>query len=632
MDSSIEFLDLSDVEEKEKLWILNFLHSWDENVQVPWKKTNQTIKSSEGVPNSLQELHYSTNNVLPEKIIPYHNQPIYQNVIYHGPAETSMNVTDYFPHIQQVRPNSVANNDENFCVNSTPEQANVHHINRHITEQNTSQSSNNHVNIIENHVGENGECQNNLILKQKDEDKVVEQRPANKSWASLFQKIQNNQEANGKANESLNDTTIKTDMSTDVILPEVNSSLKSNYDDPVYYRLGEFLAEHEIDHRTISLQPRGLINKSNYCYINSILQALLACPPVHNLLSGLSERITTNAKRKLTPVIYNMSKFVREFNHLPAAQRVSRRTDKNQKQDPNSLIDCDVPFEPHYIYKMLNGIRSDTFVVEGRQEDAEEFLGCLLNGLNDEMLELIKLVNKQGPKPSEIKMNNTDNDQDREWQEVTGKNKGCVTRRTELVHTPISDIFNGHLRSRVHRAGDKSTDNVQPFFTLQLNIEKASNVKEALEGLVCKNQLEGVTSSKTNEEVEAWQQVTIEDLPYVLILHLKCFDYKLDGCTKIIKALEFPIDLKIDGKLLSSKKDLSPKAKQYKLFAIVYHDGKEASKGHYLTDAYHVGYARWLRYDDASVKSVPEEQVLKPHGTRVPYLLFYRRSDSIRSK
>lgn len=64
---------------------------------------------------------------------------------------------------------------------------------------------------------------------------------------------------------------------------------------------------------------------------------------------------------------------------------------------------------------------------------------------------------------------------------------------------------------------------------------------------MCKNQLEGVTSSKTNEEVEAWQQVTIEDLPYVLVLHLKCFDYKLDGCTKIIKALEFPIDLKIDG-------------------------------------------------------------------------------------
>lgn len=75
-----------------------------------------------------------------------------------------------------------------------------------------------------------------------------------------------------------------------------------------------------------------------------------------------------------------------------------------------------------------------------------------------------------------------------------------------------------------------------------------------------------------------------------------------------------------------------PKEKQYKLFAVVYHDGKEATKGHYLTDAYHVGYASWLRFDDSSVKTVQEEQVLKPHGTRVPYLLFYRRCDTVRNK
>lgn len=73
------------------------------------------------------------------------------------------------------------------------------------------------------------------------------------------------------------------------------------------------------------------------------------------------------------------------------------------------------------------------------------------------------------------------------------------------------------------------------------------SVRDALEALVTKNQLEGVTSSKTNEEVEAWQQVMLDELPVVLVLHLKCFDYKLDGCTKIIKALEFPIDLKLDA-------------------------------------------------------------------------------------
>lgn len=78
-------------------------------------------------------------------------------------------------------------------------------------------------------------------------------------------------------------------------------------------------------------------------------------------------------------------------------------------------------------------------------------------------------------------------------------------------------------------------------------LQKVKTVREALEALISKNQLEGVTSSKTNEEVEAWQQVMLEELPIILVLHLKCFEFKLNGSTKIIKALEFPIDLKIEG-------------------------------------------------------------------------------------
>jgi len=48
-----------------------------------------------------------------------------------------------------------------------------------------------------------------------------------------------------------------------------------------------------------------------------------------------------------------------------------------------------VAFEPSYVYTMLKNTSSaGAFSVEGRQEDAEEFLSCLLNGINDEMLEV----------------------------------------------------------------------------------------------------------------------------------------------------------------------------------------------------------------------------------------------------
>lgn len=52
-----------------------------------------------------------------------------------------------------------------------------------------------------------------------------------------------------------------------------------------------------------------------------------------------------------------------------------------------------------------------------------------------------------------------------------GMKSGRITRRAEMGKTPLSEIFRGQLRSRLQRADEESTDNVQPFFTLQLDIE-----------------------------------------------------------------------------------------------------------------------------------------------------------------
>lgn len=81
--------------------------------------------------------------------------------------------------------------------------------------------------------------------------------------------------------------------------------------------------------------------------------------------------------------------------------------------------------------------------------------------------------------------------------------------------------------------------------------------------------------------------------------------------------------------MLSSKR-YNNKRKQYRLFAVVYHDGKDSSEGHYITDVYHTGYSNWIRYDDSTVRHVTENQVLHPPSPRVPYLLYYQRCDTIR--
>ncbi|EFA01234.1 ubiquitin-specific protease [Tribolium castaneum] len=626
---NITFLDLSGVDEQERQEVLDSLYAENANVQLPWRVSEHKVVQKTDVKNrfvataaahhhqdkaAVVASHpqvYLTNQVDYNAYMPppdpslYHHHPYSQYVVYSTYLPPVVTTTIPITYTQTApNANYITDDEYNHQAYVPPPVA---------APEEKKEEPDANCNITTNGETTPGR--------------------ANKSWASLFSNSKNSGVINGNgvnekssSNEAVNKQNVDNNNDEDPI----RNPRKAKFIDPNCYRMGEFLLNYTIDGRTISLQPRGLINKSNYCYINSILQALLACPPVYNLLVGLSEQNTTAQKEKATPIIDGMCRFVKEFQHLPAGLRVNRRNDKNQKKEQGLMIDYDLPFEPSWIYKMLNGVRSDLFLVEGRQEDAEEFLGCLLNGLNDEMLELMKLV-KSDLTINKFESKTSDQDTDKEWQVMGPKNKGSITRQMEFVKTPISNIFGGFLKSRIHRTGDHSTYNIQPFFTLQLNIEKVKTVREALEALVTKNQLEGVTNEKTNEEVEAWQQVTLEELPVILILHLKCFDFKLDGCTKIVKALEFPIDLKIDSKLLSSK-PMSPKEKQYKLFAVVYHDGKEATKGHYITDAFHVGYSSWIRYDDASVKSVQEDYVLKPQGTRVPYLLFYRRSDTIRSK
>lgn len=75
------------------------------------------------------------------------------------------------------------------------------------------------------------------------------------------------------------------------------------------------------------------------------------------------------------------------FSNLPSGLRLRNpKGSKNNKDDLGTDLQCDPAFEPTEIYKLWNDSREEH--VEGRQEDAEEFLSYMLNKLNDEMLEV----------------------------------------------------------------------------------------------------------------------------------------------------------------------------------------------------------------------------------------------------
>lgn len=95
--------------------------------------------------------------------------------------------------------------------------------------------------------------------------------------------------------------------------------------------------------------------------------------------------------------------------------------------------------------------------------------------LNCMHLQLIKLVEPEEPRaagagpPGPAAGGEADDD---EWKVMGPRNRGAVERRWAARRTPVADIFRGRTRLRLHRAAHHDvTDAVQPFFTLQLDIE-----------------------------------------------------------------------------------------------------------------------------------------------------------------
>jgi ubiquitin carboxyl-terminal hydrolase 10 len=157
---------------------------------------------------------------------------------------------------------------------------------------------------------------------------------------------------------------------------------------------------------------------------------------------------------------------------------------------------------------------------------------------------------------------------------------------------------------------------------------------------------------------DASQQVLIEVLPPVLVLHLKRFLYDVaaGGVVKISKHVQFAPDLEIPlGTIFSFVSPVLAKAKKpsclgcaeimapiagkfaepvrYKLYGVLYHHSKSAGSGHYTVDVLHPngdsdnGEA-WLHIDDEAVSRVRHEDLFggsenEQVDDRCVYMLFY---------
>ncbi|KAI8617877.1 hypothetical protein BC830DRAFT_1061995, partial [Chytriomyces sp. MP71] len=362
----------------------------------------------------------------------------------------------------------------------------------------------------------------------------------------------------------------------------------------------EFFSTYKVSLTSRLIKPRGLINNGNMCFMNAILQPLLHCVPFYNLIKqlGLNVAYSFKSNTPLMDALYKMALF-------GGTLLIS-----------NLVSDA---FEPVYVYDAL-WKKSNVDSVKGRQEDAEEFLGFLLDGLHEELL----------PTSSDVTGGSSSKDTGGEdaWVEVGPKNKTATTRTTEILETPIVQIFGGRTRSVIKAQGDKERVTLEPFQSLQLDIapDQVASIDDALLNLTVPETITGVTSQNLGIAVEATKQTYIDVFPSVLILHLKRFVYDQScGATrKLRKHVAFETRLKVRGDVVT------PGARRagqvvYTLFAVVNHHGKYAEGGHYTCDVYR-NNDEWLRMDDENVERVTGNDVVEEMEDRQAYMLFYAKS------
>lgn len=114
----------------------------------------------------------------------------------------------------------------------------------------------------------------------------------------------------------------------------------------------------------------------------------------------------------------------------------------------------------------------------GAQEDAEEFLSSVLNGLHEEMIGLSETLQsvrnnassgQNGHQSDADEITGDPNNDENLWREVGPKNRSLPIRTAAVVNTPIQEIFGGSSFS-IRTAGKDRCGHRSPFFDLQLDI------------------------------------------------------------------------------------------------------------------------------------------------------------------
>lgn len=325
--------------------------------------------------------------------------------------------------------------------------------------------------------------------------------------------------------------------------------------------------------------------------------------------------------------------FMKEYNAIDTASSVEQLRLRLKQEDFEKYGDS---LRPDFVYETINKLPRFRDMRRGHQQDAQEFLGFLLEELHEECSLAMQRTGTSASSGRSTPVGSVSNvsehvDSHDDWLEVGRKQKPAVTRTSGATNadSPITNIFGGKLRSELKIAGNKMSVTLEPYQPLQLDIgsPQVSNIVDALKGLTKPESMQGDFQSVRGTKATATKQVFIETLPPVLVLHLKRFQY--DSVTKraekIWKKVGYPLELEIPKEVFQpsvrNRYAAHGGLPKYRLTGVIYHHGKNANGGHYTVDIRRQDEREWIRLDDTVIRRVRSEDVAEGGSEEDPRVL-----------
>ncbi|PWW71968.1 cysteine proteinase [Tuber magnatum] len=381
----------------------------------------------------------------------------------------------------------------------------------------------------------------------------------------------------------------------------------------------------------------GLKNLGNTCYNNAVIQALShTCalrehflqrePPITEesdaSMSSSDSAVTLSLhmarprtrraarleEQVIVPTNINLcdefSRLLKMMwvDHIPTKVRTGSRARR-------STLPLSPVISPHKFASAVATVLP-SFHERHEQQDAQEFLRCSLERMQDEL----------------------------------------ASEQVEEEGTIVQTVFGGILWNKIIcHSCSKYTIKPDPFLDLSLVIPeplppvakgdmRSSTLEECLNLFATTEELEGSpppptsVSTSTNGSIRSClscgseaafsKSIAFGVLPHVLCIHLKRFRWRSHkvrgGKQKVDTHVRFPLE-GLDMKTWCEQDVDSPIL--YDLYAVVVHQGTGVNCGHYV--AYTKHQEEWWLLDDDRTAKVPPEAVAKSKA----YLLFYKRRD-----